>query len=350
MEYLKLNTSIGLTDEYISQEEYRIIDGYNISFKDDILSSLYKNISHIIYKPPGQYNEKPIKYVSYIDNYGHIINLLFTDYAIRILTPLNFLNAIIHMDDLTRINQWEYTLTPEYIIIANLTTGLYKYKFIDYRTDATLLTDISISTNAERPIYGKYVNYFNDHLFIGYLKEDGVFIPQRLRWSGAGEINNYDYFTSDAGYVDLVDDSSYIKGLISYNDNLYIFKERSIVICENTGGYFMFKPIISYMGCQNDSIVTTPYGIVFLWQNKVYLLSEKNVLTVLSYNIDDSLQKLDLSVYKLFYNKYVDAIFLYKWYEQSATETMVYQFSFKYKLWSKFRVFIKEYLLFIDII
>lgn len=82
-------------------------------------------------------------------------------------------------------------------------------------------------------------------------------------------------------------EGSVITGLAEFGGNVFIFKNRSVWM-ETTGSFESprFEPIPRRVGTvQSRSIITTPYGIVFVGGDQVYLLREGGELSAIGRNV-----------------------------------------------------------------
>jgi len=102
---------------------------------------------------------------------------------------------------------------------------------------------------------------FKDHMFYMNNTENGGDAPQRASWSDIGDIELHTAGT--AGFQDLLDDESWVVGAAILSENeVAIYKERSIVQCVWVGGHtpFRFKTIISGTGAINKDCITQTGG------------------------------------------------------------------------------------------
>jgi len=150
------------------------------------------------------------------------------------------------------------------------------------------MNDISGNTN-----HPQYIVQHKDRLWVagGNMNEGQVecsAYEYDNSWSGAdGEIFNFGYKDGDP-----------ITGLVSYFDNLIVFKHNSIWFLsgDNAQNWFEKKNQKS-VGCvAPKSIVSTPYGILFYGSdNQIYLFNMESLIPV-SYNIQPVLDLVPTSM------------------------------------------------------
>jgi len=105
------------------------------------------------------------------------------------------------------------------------------------------------------PPRAKYVRVYKDHLLLGFVYESAADRPQRLRWSDAG--NMEDFSNGSAGYHDFFEGIDFINGIFFINDYVVITRERSIYVgYPVTNTYvFQFDQRISGVGPMTGDLV-----------------------------------------------------------------------------------------------
>jgi hypothetical protein len=120
--------------------------------------------------------------------------------------------------------------------------------------------------------YAKFIESWQNYVFLGYISISGTLHPTRLYWSN---LNNPELWTAtdfnEIGFKDGQD----ITGLQHMGDRLVVFKEKSIWIVFYTGDTntpFLFQPTLSPVGAiSGSSIQRTENGLIFQAQDGVYL-------------------------------------------------------------------------------
>jgi len=102
----------------------------------------------------------------------------------------------------------------------------------------------------------KYVEVFENYVFLGYTYENGVSYPQNIRWSDL--LDETDWKSGDAGGA-TIGSRDFITGLKKYKGFLIIFKEESVHqlwLTEASTDIFNNKPLFTELGCKaSGSIV-----------------------------------------------------------------------------------------------
>jgi hypothetical protein len=131
----------------------------------------------------------------------------------------------------------------------------------------------NISTGA------KTCESFNSYLIVGNLSEGGATFGSRIRWSDIGALNTW----PANNYIDVEpSDGDSIVSIKRYQNNVYVFKKRSIYELIITGGAgaeaFIVRPIARGIGAwaKNSVKAIDNRGIVFLGQNGVYMFDGSN--------------------------------------------------------------------------
>ncbi len=137
---------------------------------------------------------------------------------------------------------------------------------------------------------------FKDHVLYMNNTENGADVPQRVSWSDIGTTNNHIAGTS--GFQDLTDDDSWIVGAAILSENeVAIYKEKSIVQCIWIGGHtpFRFTTIITDKGAiSKDCIAVTSGYHTVASPNDVYVYKgDNNAQSIIEVNKEFLFSRLD---------------------------------------------------------
>lgn len=147
---------------------------------------------------------------------------------------------------------------------------------------------------------GKFITWFQNQLWIANLNEN----PFAFRWSAPTDATNIGYRVWPNGSYEILeeDDNSPITGLTSLNEHLIIFKGDSIwriaLVGQDSLGLNVYAAVkvVSGIGCvANGTIQRTPQGLVFLYDDGVYLF-DGNEAVKISAALDLTFQSLNPSV------------------------------------------------------
>jgi hypothetical protein len=128
---------------------------------------------------------------------------------------------------------------------------------------------------------GKYIIPFKSRLILAQCTEDGFANPTRVRWSVAGDIE--DYIGAGSGFVDLSETPDWILGLCLFKGRLLVFKESSIWELVYVGGTTVFTPalLVATVGATTgQSILALRDKVVFLSTDGVYTYDLYNLKTI----------------------------------------------------------------------
>jgi len=147
--------------------------------------------------------------------------------------------------------------------------------------EPSLLTGTPSADTTDGPIC-KYIIKFGDKLVLGGVVNE----PSRVMWSGGGANVDKFHWSYGGGYVDIAkDDGDQIRGLYSYQNNIIVFKERSIwqvTLSATSAGWVLpsVKQITASHGCvSHRTIRSVENDIFFLSRNGVYVLGyEPNIM------------------------------------------------------------------------
>lgn len=139
---------------------------------------------------------------------------------------------------------------------------------------------------------------FEEHLFLLNTTESGTEVPQRVRWSDAGDPETWD--SGDAGSNDLVDTPGEIVTGKLLGNILVIYKDDSIVLCDWVGGnnLFRFLTAVPNIGLlAQDAIVNLGTSHIFLGKDNIYEYAGGNMCTPIGNAIKDELFNVMNDVY-----------------------------------------------------
>lgn len=129
---------------------------------------------------------------------------------------------------------------------------------------------------------------FKDHVLYMNNTENGADVPQRVSWSNIGSVS--DMILGTAGFQDLFDDDSWILGAAILSENeVAIYKERSIIQCVWIGGHtpFRFTTIVLDEGILNKDCIANVSGYhIVVGPSRIYAYNGTNDLK----SIDDSIK------------------------------------------------------------
>lgn len=121
---------------------------------------------------------------------------------------------------------------------------------------------------------------YSNYLILGHTIESNVDYPTRVRWSDLNDINTF----PANNYIDVEpNDGDKIVAIITFEDNIYIFKKHCIYQMLITGqsgaNAFIVRPLTRGVGAwAKESVKVIPaVGVVFLSQNTVYTLSDSGL-------------------------------------------------------------------------
>lgn len=133
--------------------------------------------------------------------------------------------------------------------------------------------DAVVGSGAQQDVVEEYVSYFltkakilivfENYLFLGYLYENGVYYPQRVRWCDLGDETNWLSGNSASAEVGK---SDFLMGFGKYRGFLIIFKEKSYFRMWLVATTLIFNMLqISYeIGCESShSIVNDAKGRLY---------------------------------------------------------------------------------------
>jgi len=123
----------------------------------------------------------------------------------------------------------------------------------------------------------KYVEVYENYLFLGYTYEDGVSLPQNVRWSDL--LDEADWKTGDAGGTP-IGSRDFITGLIKYKGFLIIFKQESVHqmwLTEASADIFNNNPLFTNLGCKAS------HSIIMDDKENLYFFASDNTFRHLLY-------------------------------------------------------------------
>jgi len=188
----------------------------------------------------------------------------------------------------------------------------------------------------------KYVYTFKNRLILGYTIEGGEDNPFRVRWSVAGDPE--DWANEGSGFVDIADSPDFITGFARLKDRLLVFKERSIWELAYVGGSTVFTPVrrIDAIGTFSPkSLVELGDAVLFFGSDNVYIYDGHNLESIgdaiypLLYESDQKIVNADKLVR-------VPAVFVEELGEywicvptEGEIPDLVFKYSFQSRAWTK---------------
>lgn len=171
--------------------------------------------------------------------------------------------------------------------IGEVTNGTTTYN--DSASDSSITNNTLIYTTGDvvdndPPPPAKFIHIAKDIAAYGYVKESGVEIPNKVRFSIQGDPDS----CPEAFFLEFPQD---IMGISSYQGTFLIFCESSIYRCEGgfdeqgNGGFQTLKISDTVGTVSNDSIVQTDMGIFFCARQGFYYCNGYSVKKI-SDNLD----------------------------------------------------------------
>ena len=217
--------------------------------------------------------------------------------------------ATIHIDDIRAVkaftgdedNKWSTAVSNDKMGLSNgvdLPSKLTNAGGLVHSDMALTLPTGSLTTCEVMIPFKDHMLYFNN-------TENGGDAPQRCSWSNIGDIE--DLVAGTAGFQDLLDDDSWVVGAAMLSENeIAVYKERSIIQCTWVGGHtpFRFRTIIVGTGAINkDCIAEMGSGHTVLGPDVTFEYTGVNEINV----IDDSVKR---TMYSRMDGAYMDRAFL----------------------------------------
>lgn len=229
--------------------------------------------------------------------------------SVALIVNSSISSTTIYIDDVrtakeftgTADNRFSTTVISNTIIITNgidLPSKLIDSSGLVHSTLTLTLPTGAITTS-------EIVLAFKDHVMYMNNTENGADVPQRVSWTNIGSVT--DHLTGTSGFQDLVDDESWIIAAEILSENeIAIYKERSIVQCIWVGGHtpFRFTTILIGEGAVNKESVIDQDGIhVVVGENFIY-----------RYNGTSQIQQIDENINKTLYQSidgtYINRLFI----------------------------------------
>ena len=150
-------------------------------------------------------------------------------------------------------------------------------------------TDLSLPLPTGAITTCEVVIPFKDHMLYFNTTENGATAPQRCSWSNIGSLT--DHVAGTAGFQDLIDDDSWVMGAMALTENeIAIYKERSVIQCTWVGGHtpFRFRTIVLNKGAVNkDSITESNVGHNVVGDSDVYNYNGTSDIVTVNEGIKD---------------------------------------------------------------
>jgi hypothetical protein len=171
------------------------------------------------------------------------------------------------------------TLTSSIDNLAQV-TSFNDWAVICNELDAPVQVNASVAYRIPNVSTGaKTCESFNNYLILGNVSEGGTTFGSRIRWSDIASLNTW----PANNYIDIEpNDGDAIVSIKRYQQNVYIFKKRSIYELIQTGGSgaeaFIVRPVARGIGAwaKNSVKAIENRGILFLGQNGVYMFDGSN--------------------------------------------------------------------------
>lgn len=185
-------------------------------------------------------------------------------------------------------NRWSITTYSDEFILSN---GLDAPTKVTEAGGVLTHGTISLSLNTGAITTSEVVIAFKDHVLFMNNTENAADVPQRVSWSNIGDAT--DHVAGTSGFQDLVDDESWIiaAALLSENE-LIIYKERSIVQCTWVGGQtpFRFKTMIGGLGAASkEGVIEIDIGHAVLGPATAYIYKGGFEIELIDTDIKESL-------------------------------------------------------------
>jgi hypothetical protein len=122
--------------------------------------------------------------------------------------------------DWSTIDGTDYYDSAVYIdtlLVTNGKDNIQKY------IGSGLMTDLGGS-----PPIAKHIETVGEYIMLSDVTDGGTRYPWRIQWNDTGDIT--DWSSGNAGYFDLLDNDQKIIGMKKLNENLVVFKEKTIYI------------------------------------------------------------------------------------------------------------------------
>jgi hypothetical protein len=127
------------------------------------------------------------------------------------------------------------------------------------------------TTNVRVP--ARYLAEFNNHLILGATIENGSRAYQRIRWSAAGDPQ--DFTSLNSGQTDMFNDLGPINGLLKLYQQGYIFQQRGVVQAIPTG--LGLKPFDFIPLSARSKGLTCPGSLAAFGENRCYYVGKDNI-------------------------------------------------------------------------
>jgi len=205
---------------------------------------------------------------------------------------------------MTQINNLQFVVTVDSVDIFSL-DDIDSSAYTTYTSGGTVTEFQGVEyTTGYFLTKAKYVTAFENYLILGYVTEDAVLRPQRIRWSDIGDETKFK--TGDAGSKE-TEGEDFITGFKVYRGQLCIFKEksRSMQWLVATADVWNWVVLPGNIGClSNHSIVEDPDGRVY------YLASDLTIREMevgeISHDIDPIIKLIEPSSAHLTQGVYIE--------------------------------------------
>jgi hypothetical protein len=152
-------------------------------------------------------------------------------------------------------NYYDTAVHIDTLMITNGRDNIQKY------TGTGLCVDLGGS-----PPKAKYIETVGEYVLLGNITDGGTEYPSRVQWCDTGEIE--DWSSGNAGFIDLLDNDQQIIGMKKLNENIVVFKEKSIYIGRLVSSTDVYNFDLIESGQQ---LLNNRCAVVF--RGKIYYLS-----------------------------------------------------------------------------
>lgn len=116
------------------------------------------------------------------------------------------------------------------------------------------------------PPKASYIETVGDYAVLADITDTGTRYPWRVQWCDTGDIE--DWSSGNAGFIDLLDNDQKIIGIKKLNENLVVFKEKTVYIGRlvDTADIWNFDLVESGQELLNNRCLVE-------WRGKIYYLS-----------------------------------------------------------------------------
>jgi len=165
-------------------------------------------------------------------------------------------------------------------IVSNGIDPVMKFRDLAATPQFTALAPVDLAT-----VQGKFVEYYEDHVFLANIVDTGTPFPTSIAYSVRGDPS--DWSGTGSGITMLTRDETKITALKLLKKRLYVFKEQSITEvwhdARNAAAPFLFDENKFYkVGCPAGRTIQVIEGkfLIFLGNDNVYVFDGMNLQPV----------------------------------------------------------------------